>query len=250
MKKLDAVLPCRVTGTRLYGKPLQLIDIEERVTILENLVKYLSSTNILNRICLAISEEEENYGFVRLAKKYNWEYVFGDPLDVLGRVIKAIDHIKAENVLFASTENPFLYVKNLRNLYVEHLDKDYDYSMESDLPDGAAVSILRSESLRISHRDGEDRHRSELVTSYIFDNRNRFKINLKEPEKGFKRSDIRLTVDYPEDLVFCREIYYRLRGRDRLIPMDEIITYWDMNTESRKQVEQIGVDWGHGRLWE
>ena len=39
-KKCDAILPVRVTGTRLYGKPLQLLDIENRVTILEYLVKY------------------------------------------------------------------------------------------------------------------------------------------------------------------------------------------------------------------
>ena len=250
MKPLDVVLPCRVTGTRLYGKPLQLIDIQNNITILENLVRYIMDTGIFGRICLAISEEEENHGFIRLAKAKDWDYITGSPHDVLGRVNKATEFLQCEHIGFASTENPFIFTEQLPQIYERHVKENLDFSMQSDLPDGAAFSILKTEALRISHRDGTDRHRSELVTSYVFDNKEKFKMNNMAPPEELRRSNIRLTVDYPEDLIFCRQVYMSLKGYERLIPLREIVQFWDTHPVLRKPLETIGIDWGHGRLWD
>lgn len=247
--KFDAMLACRNTGTRLYGKPMQLIDIERRITILESQVKYLMESEYLNSICLAIADEKDNYGFADLAEKNGWNYIFGDPSDVLGRILKAVEKFGTETVLRDSTENPFVYYERIDELYEQHMEGNFDYSMFSDLPEGSAFSIIKADALRISHKQGNARHRSELVTSYIFDNRGDFKINIKLPEKEYRRSDVRVTVDYPEDLIFCRKIYRDLNGKDRLIPVSEIIDYWDRNEDLRRSVENIGIDWGHGRLW-
>ena len=37
-KKLIMALACRNSGTRLYGKPIQYIDIDKKVTIVEQLI--------------------------------------------------------------------------------------------------------------------------------------------------------------------------------------------------------------------
>jgi spore coat polysaccharide biosynthesis protein SpsF (cytidylyltransferase family) len=249
MKKADLILPCRVTGTRLYGKPLQFIDIEQRLTILENLVKYFDDTGLIENVCLAISDEEENYGFIRLAEKHGWKYIMGHPLNVLGRINKAIDHLKSETIFLISTENPFVFVEGLRALYESHMAGGYDYSMFSNLPEGSVVGLIKAEALKISERDGFDRHRSELVTSYIFDNKEKFKLNIVEPDKKYQRPDVRITVDYPEDVAFCRRIYSAMNGRKQLVSIAQVIEFWDGDAESRKLVESIGIDWGHGRLW-
>jgi spore coat polysaccharide biosynthesis protein SpsF (cytidylyltransferase family) len=228
---------------------MQLIDIERRITILESQVKYLMTSKYLNSICLAIADEKDNYGFADLAEKNGWNYIFGDPQDVLGRILKAVEKFGTETVLRDSTENPFVYSERIDELYKEHIAGNFDYSMFSDLPEGAGFSIIQANALRISHKLGSSRHRSELVTSYIFDNKSDFKMNIRTPEKEYMRSDVRLTVDYPEDLIFCRKIYRDLNGRERLIPVSEIIDYWDRNEDLRRPVENIGIDWGHGRLW-
>ena len=53
-KKLVAVLACRNDGTRLYGKPLQNLDIKKGVTILDYLIKNLKKFNFIKDIVIAI----------------------------------------------------------------------------------------------------------------------------------------------------------------------------------------------------
>ena len=42
MKKVDAILACRVQGSRLYGKPLQTLSTDGP-TVLESLLEYINS---------------------------------------------------------------------------------------------------------------------------------------------------------------------------------------------------------------
>lgn len=249
-QKLDAVLACRVTGTRLYGKPMQLLDIEKRITILEYLVKYIQQSKHMDSIYLAIAEGKENYGLVELAEKNGWPYVFGDAVDVLGRILKAVDKFGTDIVFRITTDCPFLYFERIDELYEMHIEGGFDLSKFSHLPEGAGFSLNNAETLRTCHLKGTSRHRSELVNSYIFDNQDEFRIHTLKPEEKLRRPEVRITVDYPEDLVFCRRVYRDLRGNESLIRIADIIDYWDRNEELRKPMEEIGIDWGHGRLWE
>jgi len=248
-QKYDAILACRVNGTRLYGKPLQYLDIENQLTIIEYIVKYIKESKHIDSICLAIADGKINYGFAELAEKQGWQYIFGDTFDVLGRMLKAIDKFGAEQVFRITSECPFVYHDHLDELYEQHLEGDYDLSKFSDLPEGAGYSIMKADALRISHKKGSTRHRSELVNSYISDNKEQFKLMVRKPDEKLRRPEVRITVDYPEDLVFCRKIYRDLGGKDRLIRTKEIIDYWDNNPAIRKPMEEIGIDWGHGRIW-
>lgn len=247
-KKFDAILACRVGGIRLYGKPLQLLDIERRVTILEYLVKYIREVKHIDSICLAIAEGQENYGFAELAEKHGWKYVFGEEDDMLGRILKATDKLGTQIAFLDSTESPFLYYDKVDELFERQVQESIQLASISELPDGAGFALMDIESLKISHHHATQRNK-ELITSYIFDHQDDFKIYMLQPEPKLRRSDVRITVDYPEDLVFCRHIYRDLGGGERLVKIVDIINYWDANPKLRKPVEEIGVDWGHGRLW-
>ena len=249
-RKLDAILACRVEGTRLYGKPVQYLDINSKLTVLEHLVRYITSLELVDDICLAISDEKPNIVFAELAEKNGWKYCFGSPLDVLARIIKAGKETGATDVFRTTSECPFMYTNGVEALFEEHVTDGYHHSRFRELPEGSGFEIINMEALITSHESGNERHRSELVTSFIFDNQSMFKLLEKDAPEYFRRSEVRITVDYPEDLIFCRRIFHDLKGYERMIPVEEIIQYWDDNPEIRKQVEQIGVDWGHGRLWD
>jgi len=247
--KFDAILPCRMTSTRLYGKPLQYIDIKNKITIIEYLVKYLKTSKYLDKVILAIADTKGNDILAEYAMKNNWEFIFGDEIDMLGRMIKAANKYNSNTIIQGSTESPFLFYKNIDQVFKTHIENNYDLSKTDYLPDGSGYAFFKVDALRKSHRNGNYRHRSELVSSYIYDNQNKFNIYSLSPENFLRRSDIRITVDYPEDLVFCRKIFRDLNGESRLIKISDIIDYWDKNRVLRKDVEEIGIDWGHGRLW-
>ena len=55
-KKLIAALACRNQGSRLYGKPIQNLDIDKGVTIIDNLIGCLKYIKCIDEIVLGISE--------------------------------------------------------------------------------------------------------------------------------------------------------------------------------------------------
>ena len=249
MKKIDAILACRVQGSRLYGKPLQKL-ATEGPTVLESLLDYVSSIKSVNSTILAISEESENDAFVNIAEKHNLNYVRGDQKDVLARIIKTANKFNTEIIFRATSENPFMLYEYADSLIDEFLSGDYDWGALMDTPDGTGFEIMKLDALKTSHKKGSKKHRSELVTSYIFDNQEDFKILKKQLPDNLRRPEIRLTVDYAEDLVFCQRVWQVLKKDNELIKVEQIIEFWDQNPQLRKPLESIGVDWGHGRLWE
>ena len=88
MRRLAAALACRVGGRRLYGKPLQHLDIDNGVTILDHIVSVLKAIPPIDHIVLGIAEGRENEPFVDLAEAHGIDYIIGDEQDVLGRLIE------------------------------------------------------------------------------------------------------------------------------------------------------------------
>ena len=56
-----------------------------------------------------------------------------------------------------------------------------------------------------------------------------FNIKVFAPPKSLTRKDIRLTVDYPEDLILCRNIYHEFKNYSPLIPLEKVVNFIDKN---------------------
>ena len=55
-RKLVAALACRNSGSRLYGKPLQNLDVDAQICILDNIVESLRLSQCIDEIVLGVSE--------------------------------------------------------------------------------------------------------------------------------------------------------------------------------------------------
>ena len=67
-KKLVFAVPCRNTGRRLFGKPIQFIDPDRKITIIEQLISCIKKINSVSDIVLGISYGSENKIFEKIAK--------------------------------------------------------------------------------------------------------------------------------------------------------------------------------------
>ena len=228
-KKLVAVLACRNDGTRLYGKPLQNLDIKKGVTILDYLIKNLKKFNFIKDIVIAISEGSSNKNYIDFARKNKLKYIIGKEFDVLERLIKSGNITSATDILRVSSESPFKYYEPLKKAWTNHYKRHFDFTKLADVIDGIGFEIISMSALRYSHKYGKKKHKSELCSLYIRENIKKFKSQRIFTEKKFVRSDLRLTVDYPEDLILCREIYKNLVKKDQLIKIENIISFLDKN---------------------
>ena len=63
--------------------------------------------------------------------------------------------------------------------------------------------------------------------------------NILQIEDKWQRPDYRLTIDFPEDLIFFRKIIRHFGGDDKYIPYKDLISFLDVNPKLRKMVEYI-----------
>jgi len=246
--KLTAVLACRNQSSRLYAKPLQNLDVEAKVTILDYMLEQIALNPFIDDAVLAISQQKENDIYEDIAKKYKLQFVRGDDLDVLSRLVKAAQLSGADNILRVTSESPFVYYQHLDKVYNNHCSKGLDYSIISGLPDGAAFEIINFKALKKSWDLGSKKHRSELCTLYIFENQDKFKIEKYPSPAEFNRLDMRLTVDWPEDLIVMREIYKALKLKpDQPLEFRKVIEFLDQNPKINAMNNWISS--GKGRIW-
>jgi spore coat polysaccharide biosynthesis protein SpsF len=228
-RKLVAAVACRNQGARLYGKPVQNLDVEHGVRIIDNIIGCLETIECIDEIVLGISEGVENEVFKAIADQKGLRYVVGDQIDVLSRLVNCGLLAGATDVFRVTSESPFLYFDPVEDLWRRHQADAADASFLDDVIDGCGFEIISLKALQESHEKGEKRHRSELCTLYIRENHQHYRIIKAEAPATLVRKDLRLTVDNPEDLAVCRIIYGIFKDSAPRISVPEIAKFLDAN---------------------
>lgn len=230
-RRLVAAIACRNQGARLYGKPLQNLDVTRGIRIIDNIIDCLSSISVIGETILGISEGIDNEAFKELAAQKGLRYVVGEPIDVLSRLIQCGKLGGASDVFRVTSESPFPYFDPVEELWRRHQEEGSDATMIGDVVDGCGFEILSLRALETSHEKGDARHRSELCSLYIRENPKSFKITQATGPAELRRPDLRLTVDYPEDLVVCRRVYHAFRHSAPRIPVKAAVEFLDANPD-------------------
>lgn len=233
-RRLVAALACRNNGSRLYGKPMQ--NLLDGRTILDQIITALKRIRIVDEIVLGISEGSANTPFVEVAHAHGIAYIHGDPKDVLMRLIQCGRAGKATDVFRTTTECPWSAYDMIEPLWKVHLDHANDLTTTDRLPEGLGFEIFTQEALERSHERGAPEDRSELCSRYIRMHRDEFKIEVVLPPRELQRMDLRVTVDYPEDLVLCREIARACADAMPLVPVKRIIDFIDSRPDLHRLV--------------
>lgn len=228
-RRLIAAIACRNQGSRLYGKPLQNLDVVSGVKIIDNIISCLQNLGIIDEIILGISEGQENEVFKRVASENGLRYIVGDETDVLSRLVACGELGEATDIFRVTSESPFLFHNQIPELWKKYQAEDLDALFMDEIIDGAGFEIIKLDALKVSHRNGDSRHRSELCTLYIRENANQFNILKVFPPENLIRKDLRLTVDNPEDLAVCRILYNIFKAQAPMFSLDEMVVCLDKN---------------------
>jgi spore coat polysaccharide biosynthesis protein SpsF len=237
-KKLVCVLACRNQGSRLYGKPLQNLDIKKKVRVIDYIIKNIKKIKIIKDIVLAISKEKDNLEYINIAKKNKIKFIIGDELDVLKRLIKGCELVNGSDVFRVTSESPFIFdeMKIIKESWTNHQINKVDFtSTDARVIDGCGYEIISLTALKLSHQNGKKRHRSELCSLYIRENKKKFICSKVITPNYLLREDLRLTIDFPEDLILCRAIYKKIKNKK----LKKIIEFVDKNKNLKKLCEKI-----------
>jgi len=238
-RRLVAALACRNTGSRLYGKPLQKLVGD--VTILDQIICAIRRFPVIERIVLGISEGSANAPFADIARQHGVSYLYGDPEDVLYRLVQCGRLERGSDVFRVTTECPWFAYDLLVPAWEQHVANNNDITVCDRLPEGLHFEIYRLDALERSHERGSAKDRSELCSNYARTHPKEFKIEVLHPPRELQRLDLRVTVDYPEDLVLCREVAKAFSESMPLVAARDIVAFLDSRPDLRTLVAPFVV---------
>jgi len=233
-RRLVAALACRNNGSRLFGKPMQ--NLIGDITVLDQIIAAIRALGVIDEIVLGISEGSANAPFVEVAHARNVSYIYGDPQDVLMRLIQCGRAGRATDVFRITTECPWFAFAMLEPLWRRHVSEGNDITVCDHLPEGLLFEIYTLEALERSHARGSVRDRSEMCSNYARLHRDEFKVAVAMPPAPLRRLDLRVTIDYPEDLVLCRAIAKHCERSMPLVSVAEIVEFLDSRPDLRALV--------------
>jgi len=224
--RVFVVVSARMASARCPGKAVAPLAGRPLLAVL---LERMAAARGIDGVVLATSRNPENDVLTRLAEEAGFMAFRGDEDDVLGRHVECARAIGADHVVRVTGDNPLTDLETLERLVERHLEEraDYTYVPGDALLMGILSEVASRSALERSWERGEARHRSELMTLYIKEHPEEFRIATAALPEGLYRPEYRLTVDEAEDVTLAQEIFARLSAPGRIVTTREAIALLD-----------------------
>jgi len=207
-----AIIEARMGSSRLPQKTL--MDVMG-ATLLERVIERIRLAQSVEEIIVATSTNDADDPIVSLCGQIAIPSFRGSEEDVLGRVYEAAKFFCADIIVQLGADCPF-YDPELIDLLVSVIKwGGYAYAandMKLTFPEGVDAHVVRYEALEASALEARSMKEREDTPRFIWNHPERFPIFNLEAVSGsaLNRPEIRLTVDYEEDLHLTKKIYEKL----------------------------------------
>ncbi len=203
-----AVIQARMGSTRLPGKVLE--DIAGK-TMLERVVERARRIPDLQEVVVAATDDPRDAPIVDVCARIHVPVFRGSVEDVLDRYHRTAEAHRADPVVRLTSDNPLLDPEVGARVLAAYRDQEPDYAsngLEKTYPLGLTVEVVRASALARAWKEATRPYERVHVTPYIYQHPDMFRLVSVRAEENL--SDLRWTVDTPEDLAFARAVYDRL----------------------------------------
>mgnify|MGYP000129593631 FL=1 len=225
--KVGYLITGRLKSTRLPEKLLLKIKGQ---SILSHMIDRLKLAKSVDEIilCTSIHEQDKPLGIV--AKENNIKCYYGDPEDVLARLLGAADEFDLDYILNITADCPFVDPEYADKIVKEYLETDADLIRQFDLPHGVFSYGIKVDALRevVNIKDSFD---TEVWGRYFTDTGLFKVVDLDVQNKSHIRPGLRMTLDYPEDLEFFKAIFDALHKDNQVFSLSAILNLLDAQPE-------------------
>ena len=218
--RVVAIVQARMGSSRLPGKVLAELG---GTTMLAQVVRRLDAARRVAKIVVATSTAVEDDAIVHAAGQLGAGVHRGSAADVLGRFFGAARAFRADAIVRITADCP-LIDPGVVDQVIAALAGDMDYASnthERTFPRGLDVEALHRDVLERITRLGRSAAAREHVTSYAMEHPELFRI--AHVRADHDDSDLRWTVDTPEDLATMQKLYSELGLGADLRPYHEIV---------------------------
>ncbi len=211
--RIVASIEARMSASRLPGKVL--MDVAGQPA-LERLVRRLSLAESVDAIVLATTTNPADDALADWAAARGLPYYRGSEDDVLARVVEAHRMMDSDVIVEVCGDTPLLDPAVIDLAVRRFLDGDVDVvSNTSNLtwPQGIDAQVFRFDALDQVSRTQHDPAVREHVSLYFYEHPGIYRIHHLAAPGDETAPDLRLQLDYQEDLDLIRAVYERLEPR-------------------------------------
>lgn len=169
--------------------------------LIEILINRLKASKKASSIVLCTSNDTGDDILQEIAIKNKIDYIRGSKTNIASRFVLAANKNDADYIVRVTGDDILTDVTLLDNLISQHQIVKSDYLAYKGLPNGVGAEIISKRSLSLIADKADDKIHLEYLTWYLEDNSNNFEIKKILPDEHLRREDIRITLDYQDDLI-------------------------------------------------
>lgn len=237
------IIQARVGSKRFPKKILKSIYGK---TLIEHEILRIKKSKLVKKIILATTDRQEDDILEKIANKLSVIFFRGSVENVLERYYQAAKKFKIETIVRITGDCPLIDAKVIDCVISFYRKQSADYVSNVDpptFPDGMDVEVFSFTALKKAHKSAKLPSDREHVTSYIRNHKDIFSVlNLKARDNF---SNLRLTLDYPSDLVTIRNIYKKLYKKDPYFSNDDVISLFLKSPQLFKRNKNISRNLGY-----
>jgi spore coat polysaccharide biosynthesis protein SpsF (cytidylyltransferase family) len=224
-----ACIVARLRSARLPGKAL--IEIAGLPAI-AHLLRRVAQIPGLAGAVLCTTTAEEDEAIAALGARENVRVHRGPVLDVLGRMIGALEGCAADVVLRITGDDILVDPDYAAAAVRHHLACNAEYTDLKALPSGTEVEVFDRALLERLWSAARFREGTEYLTSYVTAQRDQFR-TASAPVAARHARDWRLTLDTDEDLAVLRALLEAMQAAGKALDyrMDDIVGFFDAHPE-------------------
>jgi spore coat polysaccharide biosynthesis protein SpsF len=235
------VLQARVSSTRLERKVL--LDLAGK-TVIEHAIGRLHLCRSLDKLVVAIPLDNQDDILAEICEKLDQEYFRGsvEPLD---RFYRAACHYQASHIVRLKSDCPLIDAALVDKVVALHLQEGNDYTgttLFRSYPLGQDVEVMNFRTLETVFREAKWFSEREHLTLYIATHQDRFKIGSQRHCADL--SEMRWTMDRPEDYKLIHAIYQALYPVKPDFVMEDVLEFLEKHPELKEINAHIPPDDG------
>jgi spore coat polysaccharide biosynthesis protein SpsF len=218
--RIAAIIQARMGSTRLPGKVLTELG---GTTMLGQVVRRVRDARHITDVVVATSTAADDGAIAREAERLGASVHRGSETDVLARFVGAARSVSADAIVRLTADCPLLDAGVIDEV-VGALAASIDYASnthERTYPRGLDAEALHRDTLERIARLGTSPSAREHVTAFVMEQPALFRVAQVRADRD--DSDLRWTVDTPDDLAMVRALYRELDLASAARPYRDVV---------------------------
>jgi glutamate-1-semialdehyde 2,1-aminomutase/spore coat polysaccharide biosynthesis protein SpsF len=192
--------------------------------VLWHVVDRIKHSKLIDDIIIATTTNKQDDIIAKFARAENIKIFRGSESDVLDRYYRAARKYKAEIIVRITADCPLIDPQIIDKGIRFFLKGHYDYVCNTFVltyPEGLDIEVISFKALQKAWQKAKLLSDREHVTTYIWNNREKFITGNVKNNKNL--SAMRWTLDEKRDLQFIAEVYRKLYKNNRIFYMIDIL---------------------------